>query len=269
MRAGADLRLLRVAVFSAVCVTLSAIGHVMASGAGIPLWTLAAGWAGVLCAVAPLAGRERSLPGIAATLLAGELGLHLLFCLGQSRSMMTASAKGSSSVVALAERLLCNGQLAHLTPQRAAQIVRQSGIGPAKAVTDMPGMAGMSNMPGMADHGAHAMGAMSLSSMFTPSMVGAHATAALIVGWMLRRGEAAVWRLVRLYAAITQHLAVLMPLRGLLAAVRVLALVAGLLRQRLSVTRLRRTTSRVGVLRPVVLQHCVIRRGPPAVALAA
>ncbi|MFE7117772.1 hypothetical protein ACFU99_20385, partial [Streptomyces sp. NPDC057654] len=70
-RAGADLRLLRTAVFTAVCVLLSAGGHAMASCASVPAWTLAAGFVVLFAAVAPLAGRERSLPGIAAVLTAG------------------------------------------------------------------------------------------------------------------------------------------------------------------------------------------------------
>lgn len=37
----------------------------------------------MLCLVGPLAGRERSLPGIALALLAGQFGLHLIFPLGQ------------------------------------------------------------------------------------------------------------------------------------------------------------------------------------------
>lgn len=37
----------------------------------------------MLCLVGPLAGRERSLPGIALALLAGQFGLHLIFSLGQ------------------------------------------------------------------------------------------------------------------------------------------------------------------------------------------
>lgn len=140
VRAGADLRLLRAAVFSAVCVMLSAIGHAWASGAGIPPWALLAGWVGVLGVVAPLAGRERSLPGIAATLLGGELGLHLLFSLGQSST--TAARGGATTVVALAERLLCDAQLAHLTPQRtAAQVVRQAGMGSTRAMGGMARMA--------------------------------------------------------------------------------------------------------------------------------
>ncbi|MEU3145253.1 MULTISPECIES: hypothetical protein [unclassified Streptomyces] len=53
VRAAAGLRPLRAAVFSAVCVTLSAAGHVLVPGSGIPVWTLAAGWAGLLCVVGP------------------------------------------------------------------------------------------------------------------------------------------------------------------------------------------------------------------------
>ncbi|MDG4864185.1 hypothetical protein P8605_39195, partial [Streptomyces sp. T-3] len=82
-RAGEDLRLLRAAVFAAVCVVLSAGGHALASCAAVPLWTLAAGFVAVLAVAAPLAGRARSMPGIAGGLAIGQLGLHVLFGLGQ------------------------------------------------------------------------------------------------------------------------------------------------------------------------------------------
>src|SRR5258705_118739 len=65
-RSGFDLRILRAAVFAAVCVVLAAAGHALASCATIPLWTLGAGFLTVFAVAAPLAGRERSLPGIAA-----------------------------------------------------------------------------------------------------------------------------------------------------------------------------------------------------------
>ena len=57
------MRLLRTAVFTAVCVVLSAAGTWLAAGAGVPGWTLVAGFAGVFAVAAPLAGRERTLPG--------------------------------------------------------------------------------------------------------------------------------------------------------------------------------------------------------------
>ncbi|MDF3291928.1 hypothetical protein [Streptomyces silvisoli] len=261
MRAGADLRLLRAAVFSAVCVTLSAMGHAMASRAGVSLWALVAGWAGVLCAVGPLAGRERSLPGIAATLLAGELGLHLLFCLGQGYSM-AVPPKRPDGVVALAERLICDARPTYLTPQSAIRIVRQAGIDPTKVMGSVHGMPGMT---GMAGHGAHVM---SLAAMFTVPMLAAHLVAAVVAGWVLRRGEAALWRVVRLPGVVAEHLSVLLPLVGLLTVVRALALVASLL-ERCSAA-LGRPAVRCGAkrLRAVVLRHVVIRRGPPVVALA-
>ncbi|MFG2585090.1 hypothetical protein [Streptomyces malaysiensis] len=133
VRAAADLRLLRASVFSAVCVALSAGGHVLASGTGVALWSLAAGWAAVLCLVGPLAGRDRSLPGIALALLAGQFGLHLIFSLGQG-STAPALANRSNHVVALAERFLCGGHAAHLTPDSAARILRQAHIDPDRAL---------------------------------------------------------------------------------------------------------------------------------------
>ena len=82
-RFGGDLRILRAAVFAAVCVVLGAAGHTLASCDTVPLWTLGAGFLGVVLVAAPLAGRERSLPGIATLLALGQTVLHALFGLGQ------------------------------------------------------------------------------------------------------------------------------------------------------------------------------------------
>lgn len=264
IRAATDLRLLRAAVLSAVCVTLSVIGHVLASGTGIPLWTWAAGWAMVLSLVVPLAGRERSLPGIAVTLLAGQAGLHLLFSLGQG-SATPAPADRSGRVVALAERLLCGGPTAHLTPHSAARILRQARIDPAKALGTVHGGTGMA---GMAGHGTHAM---ALSSMLTPSMLAAHLAATLAAGWLLRRGEVALWQAVRLPAVAAAHLARLawlVRLSGLPAAVRLPVLVAVLERLRTALVPYRTEESGAKRLRSAVLCTCVIRRGPPVVVAA-
>ena len=73
-------------MFAAVCVVLSAGGHVLASCAAVPLWTLGVGFLAVFAVAAPLAGRERSLPGIAAALAAGQLGLHALFGLASTHA---------------------------------------------------------------------------------------------------------------------------------------------------------------------------------------
>ncbi len=264
-------------MFSAVCVALSACGHALASGVSVPLWSLLAGWAGVVCVVGPLAGRERSLPGIVLTLLVGEFGLHVLFCSGQT-SVAPAPTDRSASVVAMAERLLCNPQAAHLTPREAVRILRLSGMDPSGALSTVhspPSMPGMPNMPGMAEMVGHGGVTMMLGSMFTPSMIAVHVIAAVVTGWVLRRCEIALWQAVRLPAVAAEHLARLdqvWRLSGLLDAVRGQVLMTGLLDRLLAVLaahRRREDAAGVRSLRFIVLRTCAARRGPPAAALAA
>jgi hypothetical protein len=264
VRAGADMRLLRAAVFSAVCVTLSAAGHSLASGGGIPLWALLAGWVGVMCFATPLAGRERSLPGIAAALLGGEFGLHLLFSAGQWCSSSASSSENvnSGAVMALAGRLLCHGSPLRLTPESAAHIVRQVGL----AMPRMPGMVPDSGVSGVS--GAHTM-AMSLAGICSVSMLAGHMAAAAVLGWVLRRGESAVWRMIRLSAQTAAQIAVLPALTAVLASIRALALLARALDRRLSAVRALRAADETGQPESVKLQHSVVRRGPPAVTFAA
>ncbi|MFP8963950.1 hypothetical protein ACLIYP_25845, partial [Streptomyces nanhaiensis] len=131
-RAAADLRLLRAAVFAAVCVTLSAAGHVFAAGQALSAWTLLAGFAAVLATAVPLAGRERSLPGIAALLALGQVVLHLLFSCGRGGHASPApagSGRGDGGVLALAGRLLCNDRAAAaLSEAEARRIVADAGL---------------------------------------------------------------------------------------------------------------------------------------------
>lgn len=278
VRAGADMRLIRAAVFSAVCVTLSAAGHAMASGASIPPWALLAGWLGVLVVAASLAGRERSLPGIATALLGGQLGLHAVFSAGQWCAQ-PAPAGRSAQVMALAARLVCDdGGRLRLTPATAARIVRQAGIDPATAalppaasgpsgLPGTPGMPGMTgSMGGAAADGAH--GAMTMG--YSLPMLCGHLAAALVAGWLLRRGEAALWRLLRLSAQCAAQVAALLPARAVLAAVHALAALTALLTERVAAARRPRRTAHPGRrLESVALRHSVIRRGPPRVVLAA
>jgi hypothetical protein len=91
VRAGAGLRLLRAAVFTAVCVVLAAGGHSLASGRTVPVGALVCGWLAVFAVTAPLAGRERSLPGIAALLAVGQIALHAVFSMGQACAYAAAA----------------------------------------------------------------------------------------------------------------------------------------------------------------------------------
>lgn len=130
--AGAGLRLLRAAVFTAVCVVLSAAGHALASCATVPWWALVIAFLAVFAVAAPLAGRRRSLPGIAAALAFGQLGLHTVFGLGQhSAASAQAPAGADTSLAALAARLVCGGNSVPLSPADARQILETAGLDPA------------------------------------------------------------------------------------------------------------------------------------------
>lgn len=269
-RAGAGMRLLRAAVFTAVCVVLAAAGHTMASGRTVPVGSLVIGWLAVFAVVAPLAGRERTLPGIAAALAVGQVALHAVFNVGQMcAGLPAASAQGSGSGLrALATRLVCNGRgapAAQLAPQKA-QWVRSAGLGPSSTGAPfhpggMPGM-DMSGVASPPSGGAHTVLALPLCSL---PMLLAHLLAAVAAGWLLRRGEAALWRLVRLSVRGAAELAALSPavLRRAHALLSALAAqAAGTAGVRL---RTHCTADAAAARHRTVwlLRHSLARRGPP------
>ncbi|WP_030666076.1 hypothetical protein [Streptomyces cellulosae] len=267
-RFGGDLRILRAAVFAAVCVVLGAAGHALASCSTVPLWTLGTGFLGVLLVAAPLAGRERSLPGIATLLALGQTVLHTLFGLGQH-----GPVAGTATTAA-----------------RAATVGSMSSMPSTTSLSSMPSTTSLSSMPsttsltslsdaslvdqagtGVAHHPADVLSTAAGSSMaLLPSlpMLLGHVLAAVAAGWLLRRGDMALLRLVEL-SAVSAHLvaegALVRSLRGALALVR--ALRAGLPGTPAAGPRLLRT----GLLAPpaprtTALQHTVTRRGPPTAA---
>ncbi|RKE20422.1 hypothetical protein [Streptomyces sp. TLI_171] len=251
-----DLRVLRAVPFALVCTLVAAFGHARAGGAVAPD-TLAAGFAAV-CALAALAGgRERSLGAIAAALAGGQLGLHLLFHrfasgLGGGGAAMPhaemAAMGGPDPLAAVAGRLLCNdtpGDGLTVVPLDTTpeQVVSAAGLDPqALAAAAAP----------------HVSGWLGL----TPAMLLGHLAAALVAGWWLRRGEAALWRLVRTAALTAREWAA--PVRTAVALLTTLLLAA------------ERPAAPARGGRPedwplpvaAALRHCVLRRGPPAVAFA-
>ncbi|MEW2045618.1 hypothetical protein [Streptomyces sp. NPDC005476] len=286
-RASRDLRLLRAAVFAAVCVVLAAAGHTMASCATVPLWTVGAGFLGVLAVVAPLAGRERSLPGIAGLLAVGQSLLHTLFGLGQHSASVSASAARSVSVsvstassalsdatlVERATRLVCGATAAAISPAQAQKILVDARLYPsggdtAGAGTDMSGMSGMSGMGSTSHHAADALAPAGSSMSLLPSlpMLLGHVLAAVAAGWLLRRGDTALLRLLALSAHGVAEGALVRSLRGALALVR--ALLSGLPTAPGAQPRVPRTAlPATPAPRTAALQHSVIRRGPPATAV--
>ncbi|WP_030344481.1 hypothetical protein [Streptomyces sp. NRRL S-1022] len=262
-RPGAGLRILRAAVFAAVCVALAACGHTLASCAGVPLWSLGAGFLGALLAAAPLAGRARSLPGIAALLALGQTVLHTLFGLGQHQVTMAGMPAGTtggvlsdSALVERATRLLCGSAPASVTPGHAfrllldARLVDRAGR-PTAAL-------------GTLEHAHDATGASAGLLPSLPMLLG-HVLAALAAGWLLRRGDLAVLRLIELSVHGVAEGALVRSLRAALALARVLC--AGLLPAAEAGRRgPRPDRDETPAPHTAVLQHTVIRRGPPAAA---
>ncbi|MFF8832135.1 hypothetical protein [Streptomyces sp. NPDC015131] len=253
-------RLLRAAVFAAVCLVLSALGHVLAACETVPWWTLALGFLGVLVLTVPFAGRERSFPVIVTALAAGQLGLHALFGLGQRQHLSVGIGdRADDALIRMAAKLVCGAGASALTPADARRIVTRAGIDPA----------------GAAAHAVHPGHAAESAAGVWPSlpMVLGHLLAAVATGWLLRRGDQALIGLGRLSAQGAMGLAEGALVRSLRAAlVLVRALVAGLPALPSGGPRPRRTDDDAPPAAADALQHTVIRRGPPAVwsyALAA
>jgi hypothetical protein len=296
MTAGADLRLLRTAVFTAVCVTLSAGGHSLTGGGRIPLWTIGVACVAVFLVAAPLAGRERSLPGIAALLAGGQIALHTLFSCG---GKIAPTATGASSAHAahasqagtahgsgdglrsLAAQLLCGEQTAGtISESRARRIVSDAGLDPDKFAghaaspghdyghaSHHAGTGGGDEAAGTAASGADTpleclrTAADAALSLFDGPMLAAHLLAALALGWLLHRGEAALWRLVRLSArsartAVTHA-------RALGTAFACVRAMAGTSLPRLPGRIVRVPADDRREPGSVLLDHSVHRRGPP------
>ncbi|CAL9307587.1 hypothetical protein [Streptomyces sp. SudanB52_2052] len=253
-RSGHTLRILRAAVFAAVCVVLAGAGHALASCDGIPLWTLGAGFLGVAAVAAPLAGRARSLPGIALLLAVGQTVLHTLFGLGQhGAAAATSSVQPGVSDAALvqqAARLVCGTTAAAISPAQAHKILTDARLQPAPGV-----------------HTTHLDAASGSLWPSLPMLLG-HVLAAIAAGWLLRHGDLALLRLTELSAQGVTEGALVRALRAALALVR--ALRAGLPGTPEAPQRPAHAVRPAPEMpRTDALQHTVIRRGPPAVTISA
>ncbi|MFC8869894.1 hypothetical protein ACFUAC_19975 [Streptomyces sp. NPDC057148] len=267
-RSGNDLRILRAAVFAAVCVVLAAAGHTLASCAVVPLWSLGAGFLGAVLVAAPLAGRERSLPGIAVLLTVGQTALHTLFGLGQhGTTAVTAAgaatggsgAPSDASLIQQAARLVCGTTAAAISPAEAQRILTDARIAPAADAHS-----------GTAHQPADALAGTSAALLPSLPMLLGHVLAALAAGWLLRRGDLALARLVELSAQSAHSVAEATFVRALRAALSLVrALHAGLAGAPGKGPRPPRAAEPAPPSPCVTaLQHTVIRRGPPSDAFA-
>ncbi|KQX78481.1 hypothetical protein [Streptomyces sp. Root1310] len=224
MSASPAFRSLRAAVFAAVCVLLAAAGHGLATGDTPPPWADGAGFLAVFAAGWLLGARERALPGIGAAMLATQAGLHVAFDAARSR---TAARTMPAMPMTSAHGMRAHGMRAHG--------MRAHGM----------------HAHGMHAHGMQANGmhlhAHAVTAM-TPHATAVHVLAALAASWWLRRGEAALWSLLRRAVAL---------LPGLAAWWRGTPVPP-------PVPSVRPAAPAPVPLRQLLLRHAVSRRGPPA-----
>ncbi|MCX4693678.1 hypothetical protein [Streptomyces sp. NBC_01408] len=247
----APMRVLRAAIFAAVCVALGAAGHAAMSGADIPLPGLLGAFA-VTGGLAWLgAGRRRGPVGITAALLAVQGVLHLVFSGSQA-------ARPAHPPVAVPAPEPAHGPGHHHMPGMDMDAGAGALTGPAPdpagiadmaGMADIAGMADLAGMAGMAGHGGAGHGGA--------GMIAAHVLAGLFCALWLARGEAAVFRLTRILGSAA--LLAARPLSRALALVG--ARVAAPLPPAPPASRPARERPRR--LRGAVHAHAVVRRGPP------
>lgn len=294
------IRLLRAVVFAALCVAMAATAHVAMAGSGVTPTVLAGAFGAILGLTWLLAGKRRGLGVISLWMVVAQTALHQLF------EQAGALSRGGGGLGRLATTdwaalLLCNPDRAPggLSP---VELARMAGIDPdvppaadslrptagthhgAEGTTAMdpgpPGMAGMTGMPAgphpMPDGTFHGSGsydtaqdlvggpahdmAHGMSHGMSPGMTAAHVLAALACALLLWRGDAALVRLFELLGALGSVVAgaLLVPL---------LALFARPFGYRAPATP-HPAAERARPPRSALLTHAVVRRGPPAFALA-
>ncbi len=234
MTSGPAFRLARAAVFAAVCVVATALGHALMSAAPLPWWAVAYAFAATAAAAWWLTGRERGAPTVIGATVVAQLGLHELFGLAQRISGAPAG-HGAPGPGAMSASAGADG-MNHMNHPMPMSGMPSTGAGRSAAASAMPDE-GLSHW---------------IMSVFGHSAFGmflAHVVAALICALWLWRGEAAVFRTGRALAA-----AVFVPLRFVLTIL---------------VAALPPAPPHVGALVPVprlrgvLLQYAVSRRGPP------
>ncbi|WP_431782270.1 hypothetical protein [Streptomyces chumphonensis] len=170
------IRTARAAVFTAVCVVLSAGTHVLLSATPVPLTTLLAVTGAVFLCAYLLADRRRGLGTIAATLVPLELAADTVFTSGQAACYGTAGGPVTGPLRTMGVDLVCAG----------------GGFG-----TPLARMAADTPAPALAQPAAPWL------------LLGAHVLVGLTAAVWLWRGEEAFVRLLR--AAATHAYALLWP----------------------------------------------------------
>ncbi|MET8902552.1 hypothetical protein ACFVGX_09530 [Streptomyces sp. NPDC127113] len=261
MSAGGVLRIVRAAMFAAVCVVLAAVGHVLMSGTGLPWWVLGPAASAVGVVGWAFGARERGGRTVAALTVGVQTCLHLCFTLAQSAPSSGAGARDAGSVQAWARHLLCGENPTPAQAARAYDIAAQAGLIRPGHVPSAPDAAGTATAAGHGVHagaglhepagitGLHGMTGMhGMAGTASWGMLAAHVLAAVLCGLWLAQGERAAFALLRACADRA-----FVPLRLVLAVLLPLA----------ARPALRPRPRPCRRLRHLLLGHSVTTRGPP------
>ncbi|MFI9542448.1 hypothetical protein ACIHAR_00415 [Streptomyces sp. NPDC052016] len=239
MTVGWCSRTLRAAVFAAVCVLLTSLGHVMMSETAVPWWALVTGAAVTGGTAWWLAGRERGPVLVGSVAVAAQAVLHVSFSLAQA--VVHPEPSGGRSLAQQWRGYLLDGRPSAPGAEHDAM---PASMGHLHHVTGAVNSTGSMDHMGATHSLDHGMGGMS-----STGMLAAHLLAALLCGLWLAHGERAAFRILRAVAG------------WLVAPLRlILRLPEPPHRPRV---RARRGRSE-RVLRQLLLTHAITTRGPPA-----
>lgn len=160
--------MVRAALFAVVCVLLTALGHVLMSGASLPWWAVAGAFVGVWTCGWWLAAYERDVVSVTAIAVAVQAVLHVGFTI--------AELVGSAGPVDPQPAMAATSPALHVHGMTHGDAMAQ-----AQGVAHAQGMA----------HG----GGMMLGGML--GMFAAHLVVALLSGLWLAYGERAVFGAIR------------------------------------------------------------------------
>jgi hypothetical protein len=167
------LRAARAALFAALCITLSSTSHVLMAHRPLPLAVVALAFAAVFVLAFALGGRERGFWAIGAAMVPLELAVDTLFTSGQQSCYGPAGGPVTGSWRSLHEAVICHGG------QVGSQLPT---VSPAQAATTE-----------------------ATSSVLPWLLLALHVAVGLLASWWLRRGEAAVHRMLRAVAVAAFH----------------------------------------------------------------
>ncbi|MFE7811856.1 hypothetical protein ACFU5P_07735 [Streptomyces sp. NPDC057433] len=238
MTAGGCSRALRAAVFAAVCVLLTSLGHVMMSKTAVPWWAMAVGAAATGGTAWRPAGRERGPALVGSLTVAAQAVLHAWFSLTQA-AVHPETSRGGTLVRRWLDHLVGGS---HGGPGAERETMPAS-MGPTQHPTGALHSMASADHTGAAHFPDHGTGGMS-----STGMLAAHLLAALLCGLWLAHGERAAFRILRVLAG-----RLVAPLRLILR-----------LPEPPHRPRVRARRGRSGhAPRRLLLTHVIISRGPP------